>query len=85
MARAMLNQNALLKYFCDEAVNTACYVLNRVLIKPTSIKLSMSFKKIENPTLTILKFFNVNVSYWILKTILVNLIQNLMLVLFLDI
>ena len=59
MAMTMLNQNALLKYFYAEAVNTACYVLNRVLIRPTSTKLFMSFKKIENLTLAILKFFNV--------------------------
>ncbi|KAH9649201.1 Integrase catalytic domain-containing protein [Citrus sinensis] len=34
MARTMLNENALPKYFWAEAVNTACYVLNRVLIRP---------------------------------------------------
>ncbi|KAH9705040.1 hypothetical protein KPL70_011720 [Citrus sinensis] len=33
MARTMLNENALPKYFWAEAVNTACYVLNRVLIR----------------------------------------------------
>ena len=59
IVRIMLNQNALLKYFCADAVNTAYYVLNRVLIRHTFIKLSISFKKIENSTLAILKFFNV--------------------------
>ncbi|KAH9744417.1 Integrase catalytic domain-containing protein [Citrus sinensis] len=34
MARTMLNENSLPKYFWAEAVNTACYVLNRVLIRP---------------------------------------------------
>ncbi|KAK9180632.1 hypothetical protein WN944_023765 [Citrus x changshan-huyou] len=34
MARTMLNENNLPKYFWAEAVNTACYVLNRVLIRP---------------------------------------------------
>ncbi|KAH9668296.1 hypothetical protein KPL70_021361 [Citrus sinensis] len=33
MARTMLNENSLPKYFWAEAVNTACYVLNRVLIR----------------------------------------------------
>ena len=33
MAKTMLNENALLNYFWAEAVNTVCYVLNRVLIK----------------------------------------------------
>jgi len=30
----MLNENSLLKYFWADTVNTACYVLNRVLIRP---------------------------------------------------
>ena len=34
MARTMLNKNALPKYLWVEAINTACYVLNRVLIRP---------------------------------------------------
>jgi transposase InsO family protein len=34
MARTMLCENSLPKYFWAEAVNTACYVLNRVLIRP---------------------------------------------------
>ena len=34
MARTMLNSFNLPKYFWAEAVNTACYVLNRVLIRP---------------------------------------------------
>ncbi|KAH9704832.1 Integrase catalytic domain-containing protein [Citrus sinensis] len=33
MARTMLNENSLPKYFWAESVNTACYVLNRVLIR----------------------------------------------------
>ena len=34
LARTMLNENGLPKYFRADAVSTACYVLNRVLIKP---------------------------------------------------
>ena len=34
MARTMLNENALPKYFWAKAVNTACYILNCVLIRP---------------------------------------------------
>jgi len=34
LARTMLNENSLPKYFWADAVNTACYVLNRVLIRP---------------------------------------------------
>jgi len=32
LARTMLNENSLPKYFWADAVNTACYVLNKVLI-----------------------------------------------------
>ena len=34
MARTMLNEHKLPTYFWAEAVNTACYVLNRVLLRP---------------------------------------------------
>ena len=33
MARTMLNENGLPKYFWAEAVNTACYVVNRAHIQ----------------------------------------------------
>ena len=33
MARTMLNKNNLPKYFWAEAVNTSCYVLNRILLR----------------------------------------------------
>ncbi|KAJ6808143.1 uncharacterized protein M6B38_168670 [Iris pallida] len=38
MARVMLNQFSLPRYLWAEAVNTACYILNRVLIRPISKK-----------------------------------------------
>jgi transposase InsO family protein len=34
MARSMLCENSLPKYFWAEAVNTACYIVNRVLLRP---------------------------------------------------
>ena len=34
MVRTMLNENSLPKYFLVEAINTACYVLNRVSLRP---------------------------------------------------
>jgi len=34
LARTMLNEYSLPKYFWADVVNTACYVLNRVLIRP---------------------------------------------------
>ena len=34
MAQTMLCENNLPKYFWAEAVNTACYIINRVMIRP---------------------------------------------------
>ena len=34
MARTMLCENNLPRYFWAEVINTACYILNRVLIRP---------------------------------------------------
>ena len=34
MARTVLNKNNLPKYFWAETVNTSCYVLNRILLRP---------------------------------------------------
>lgn len=34
MARTMLVENNLPKYFWAEVVNTSCYILNRILIRP---------------------------------------------------
>ena len=34
MARTMLNENNLPKYFWAEVVNTSYYVLNRILLRP---------------------------------------------------
>ena len=39
-SRSMLNQYDLPKYFLAGAVNTACYILNRVLIRPSLDKTS---------------------------------------------
>ena len=40
MARTMLCEGNLPKYFWTEAVNTACYILNRILIRPILKKTS---------------------------------------------
>ena len=64
MARTMLNENNLPKYFWAEAVNTSCYDLNRILLRPIlKKKLPMSFGKTRNPTLVISKSLDANVLY----------------------
>ena len=59
----MLNENALPKYFWAEAINTACYVLNRVLIRPYLNKTPYELWKNRKPNIGYLKFFDANVLY----------------------
>ena len=49
LARTMLNETGLPKYFWADAVSTTCYVLNRVFIRPILKKTSMSCLKGESP------------------------------------
>ena len=51
----MLNENSLLKYFWAEAVNTACYVLNRVLIRLNLNKTPYEFWKDKKPNISYFK------------------------------
>ncbi|KAH9696622.1 hypothetical protein KPL71_023234 [Citrus sinensis] len=57
MARTILNENALPKYFWAEAVNTACYVLNRVLIRPNLNKTPYELWKDRKPNIGYFKVF----------------------------
>ncbi|KAH9688106.1 Integrase catalytic domain-containing protein [Citrus sinensis] len=57
MARTMLNENSLPKYFWAEAVNTACYVLNRVLIRPNLNKTPYELWKDRKPNISYFKVF----------------------------
>jgi len=53
----MLNENSLPKYFWADAVNTACYVLNRVLIRPIFKKTPYELFKGRRVVLSHLKVF----------------------------
>ncbi|KAH9680653.1 Integrase catalytic domain-containing protein [Citrus sinensis] len=57
MARTMLNENSLPKYFWAEAVNAACYVLNRVLIRPNLNKTPYELWKDRKPNIGYFKVF----------------------------
>ncbi|KAH9697863.1 hypothetical protein KPL71_023789 [Citrus sinensis] len=57
MARTMLNENALPKYFWAEAFNTACYVLNRVLIRLHLNKTPYELWKDRKPNIGYFKVF----------------------------
>ena len=57
MARTMLNEKTLPQYFWAEAVNTACYVLNRVLIRPSLDKTPYELWKNKKPNIGYFKVF----------------------------
>ncbi|KAH9659186.1 Integrase catalytic domain-containing protein [Citrus sinensis] len=57
MARIMLNENSLLEYFWAGAVNTASYVLNRVLIRSYLNKIPYELWKDRKPNIGYFKVF----------------------------
>ena len=57
LARTMLNENSLPKYFWVDVVNTGCYVLNRVLIRQILKKTPYELFKGRMPVLSHLKVF----------------------------
>nr|CAN62159.1 hypothetical protein VITISV_041771 [Vitis vinifera] len=57
MARTMLNENNLPKYFWAEAVNTSCYVLNRILLRPILNKTPYELWKNKKPNISYFKVF----------------------------
>ena len=57
LAKTMLNENALPKYFWADAVNIACYVSNRVLIRPILKKTPYELFNGRRPVLSHLKVF----------------------------
>jgi len=53
----MLNENGLPKYLWADVVSTACYVLNRVLIRPILKKTPYELFRGRKPNLSLLKVF----------------------------
>jgi hypothetical protein len=55
MARTMIHENNLAKHFWAVAVNTTCYVQNRIYIRPIFKKQHMNSLREEDPiSLTII-------------------------------
>ena len=63
MARTMLNKNNLPKRFWAEAVNTSCYVLNRILLRPILKKTPYELWKNKKPNISYFKILGANVLY----------------------
>ena len=57
MARTLLNENGLPKYFWGEAVHTSCYVLNRVSIRPILKKTPYELWKGRKPNINYFRVF----------------------------
>jgi len=57
LARSMLNEIELPKYFWADVVSTTCYVLNRVLIRPILKKTPYELFKGRKPNVSHLKVF----------------------------
>jgi len=52
MARTMINENNLAKHFWAEAVNTTCYVQNRIYIRPLLNKTTYELFKGRKPNIS---------------------------------
>ena len=63
MARTMLNENNLPKYFWVKAVNTSCYVLNRILLRPILKKTPYELWKNKKPNISYFKVFGCKCFY----------------------
>ena len=51
MARVMLKGKSVLTKFCVEAINIACYISNRVYLRPGTLKTSYEIWKGKKPNL----------------------------------
>ena len=60
MARSMLCENELPKYFWAETPNTACYITNRALIRPLLKKTPYKLMNSKKPNVGHLRAFNYN-------------------------
>jgi len=57
LARTMLSESSILKYFWADAVSTSCYVVNRVLIRPILKKTPYELFNGRKPNINHLRVF----------------------------
>lgn len=57
MARAMLHENDVPRHLWDEAVNTACYIINRVYVRRGTTKTPYELWEGKTPTVTYFHVF----------------------------
>ena len=66
MAKTMLHENNLPTYFWAKAINTSCYILNKVLMRPYLDKTPYELSKNKKPNISYFKVFGSK--YFILDT-----------------
>ena len=79
MAKTMLLESGLSKGFWAEAVNTACYIQNRVFLRLILKKIPMNYEKEENPTSLTFISLDLTTLFLTPRTNYQNLIQSLIL------
>ena len=57
MARTMLNEHSLPKYFWAKAINMTCYVMNRVIVRPLLAKTLYEVWNNKKPNVSYFKSF----------------------------
>ena len=57
MTRSMLNESGIAEYFWAEAVSTACYIINRVFIRPMTSKTAYELFRGKKPTVSYFHIF----------------------------
>ena len=57
MTRSMLNENSIAEYFWAEAVSTACYIINRVFIRPMTSKTAYELFRGKKPNVSYFHIF----------------------------
>jgi len=64
IARTLLNETNLPNYFWADVVNTACYVMKRVLMRPNLKKTLYELFKGRKPNISHLRVFFLQVLYF---------------------
>ena len=57
MTRSMLNECKIAEYFWAEAVTTACYIINRVYVRPNTTKTSYELFRGKRPSVSYFHVF----------------------------
>ena len=67
MARTMLAKSSLPKKFWAEAINTACHILNRAMVRPILNRTPYELLKGKKPNVSYFKTFRVKYLFIIKK------------------